>query len=53
MEQLESALGAEEVELSEKLLDRIDEIVRPGTFINPSDSGYVAPWLQDAALRRR
>ena len=42
MEQLESALGAEEVELSEKVLDRIDEIVRPGTFINPSDSGYVA-----------
>ena len=53
MEQLESALGAEEAELSEKLLDRIDEIVRPGTFINPSDSGYVAPWLQDAGLRRR
>ena len=53
MEQLESALGAEEAELSEKLLDRIDEIVGPGTFINPSDSGYVAPWLQDAGLRRR
>ncbi len=53
MEQLESALGAEEAELSEKVLDRIDEIVRPGTFINPSDSGYVAPWLQDAGLRRR
>jgi len=53
MEQLESALGAEEVDLPESVLDRIDEIARPGTFINPFDSGYVAPWLQDATLRRR
>jgi hypothetical protein len=35
------------------VLDRIDEIVPPGTFVNPADSGYVAPWLQDASLRRR
>jgi aryl-alcohol dehydrogenase-like predicted oxidoreductase len=53
MEQLESALGAEEVDLPESVLDRIDAIVPPGTFINPADSGYIAPWLQDAALRRR
>ena len=53
MEQLESALGAEEVELPESVLNRIDEIVPPGTFINPADSGYIPPWLQDASLRRR
>jgi aryl-alcohol dehydrogenase-like predicted oxidoreductase len=53
MEQLESALGADEIELPESVLDRIDEIVPPGTFVNPADSGYVAPWLQDASLRRR
>ena len=31
MEQLESQLGAADVELSDELLDRIDEIVPPGT----------------------
>jgi len=35
LEQLESQLGADEVTLDEAVLDRIDEIVAPGTTINP------------------
>src|ERR671924_438845 len=35
MEQLESQLGAADVELSSDVLDRIDEIVAPGTNLNP------------------
>ena len=53
MEQLESYLGAVEVELDAVLLDRIDEIVPPGTTFNWADAGYVPPSLADAALRRR
>jgi aryl-alcohol dehydrogenase-like predicted oxidoreductase len=53
MEQLESQLGALERTLSAELLDRIDEIVPPGTTVNPSDTGWDAPWLTDSSLRRR
>ena len=35
MEQLESQLGAAEVELDEDVLDRIDEIVPPGDDAQP------------------
>jgi aryl-alcohol dehydrogenase-like predicted oxidoreductase len=52
MDQLESQLGAEELELDGALLDRIDEIVAPGTTINPTDAGWSNPAL-DAAVRRR
>src|SRR5512133_1764564 len=37
MEQLESQLAAADVVLDEAVLDRIDEIVPPGTTINPAD----------------
>ena len=52
MEHLESQLGAAAVELDIALLDRIDEIVAPGTTINPTDAGWTNPAL-DAAARRR
>jgi aryl-alcohol dehydrogenase-like predicted oxidoreductase len=52
MEQLESQLGAQEVELDAELLDRIDEIVPPGTTLNPFDAGYTPPSLQPGARRR-
>src|SRR3954453_19154736 len=52
MEQLESQLGAAEVELSDDVLDRIDEIVPPGVNVNPGDAGYTPPEL-DAKFRRR
>ena len=52
MEQLESQLGAATLELDDATLDRIDEIVPPGTNINPEDAGFTNYWL-DAARRRR
>jgi aryl-alcohol dehydrogenase-like predicted oxidoreductase len=53
MEHLQSQLGAADVTLSSDVLDRIDEIVAPGTTISDVDRGYVAPATQDARLRRR
>jgi aryl-alcohol dehydrogenase-like predicted oxidoreductase len=53
MDQLTSQLDAADVTLDQKVLDRIDEIVPPGTNINPSDAGYVAPALANPDLRRR
>jgi aryl-alcohol dehydrogenase-like predicted oxidoreductase len=53
MEQLESQLGAADVDLDAALLDRIDEIVPPGTDMNPADAGWTPPSVSDPALRRR
>ena len=53
MEQLESQLPALERTLSADLLDRIDEIVPPGSNVNPNDTGWDPPWLADSAARRR
>jgi aryl-alcohol dehydrogenase-like predicted oxidoreductase len=52
MEQLESQLAAADVVLDEGLLDRIDEIVPPGTTINPEDNSFANPALAAAARRR-
>ena len=52
MEHLESQLGAIEVNLPADLLDRIDEIVAPGTTFNQFDAGWQPPSL-DALARRR
>jgi aryl-alcohol dehydrogenase-like predicted oxidoreductase len=52
MEQLESQLAAADVKLSDDVLDRIDEIVPPGTNINPADGGWTNPALEPAARRR-
>ncbi|HEX4718947.1 MAG TPA: aldo/keto reductase [Thermoleophilaceae bacterium] len=52
MEQLESQIGAAEVELSDDLLDRVDEIVPPGTVVNPADMGFQNPALEPSARRR-
>jgi aryl-alcohol dehydrogenase-like predicted oxidoreductase len=53
MEHLESQLGAADLDLSAEMLDRIDEIVPPGTSLNPADRGYEPPALADPGLRRR
>jgi aryl-alcohol dehydrogenase-like predicted oxidoreductase len=53
MEHLESQLGAAEVQLDDALLDRIDEIVPPGTNLSPADAGYTPPELERSSLRRR
>ena len=52
MEQLESQLAAADVVLDEAVLDRIDDIVPPGTTINPADNSFQNPALQPAARRR-
>ena len=52
MEQLESQLPALDVQLSDAVLDRIDEIVPPGVNLNPSDGGWPNPGLEPAARRR-
>jgi hypothetical protein len=52
MEHLESQLTAADVQLSDNVLDRIDETVPPGTTINPADGAWVSPALQAAARRR-
>jgi aryl-alcohol dehydrogenase-like predicted oxidoreductase len=52
MEQLESQLGAADLQLDTALLDRIDEIVPPGTNLNPADISWDNPALAPAARRR-
>ena len=53
MEQLTDLLAGADVTLDSAILDRIDELVPPGTDVNPSDHGWDHPALQQAALRRR
>ena len=52
MEQLESQLPAADVVLDAAVLDRIDEIVKPGVNLNPADTSYGEQVLEPA-LRRR
>ena len=53
MEQLTGVLGAPEVSLGADVLDRIDEIVAPGTTVDPSDLGWTSPAVAEAWRRRR
>jgi aryl-alcohol dehydrogenase-like predicted oxidoreductase len=52
MEHLESQLPAAEIELSDEILDRIDEIVAPGTTINAIDNSWPGLSLTPAERRR-
>jgi len=52
MAQLDSQLPAADVVLDAAVLDRIDEIVRPGVNLNPADTSYGEQVLE-LALRRR
>jgi Aldo/keto reductase family len=53
MEQLDDLLAGSEVVLTDEILDRIDEIVPPGTDVGTLDMAYVPPALQNPGLRRR
>jgi aryl-alcohol dehydrogenase-like predicted oxidoreductase len=53
MEQLDCQFPAADVVLDQAVLDRIDEIVPPGTTINPVDNSFDNPALQPAARRRQ
>ena len=52
MDQLEAYLAAAGAHLDTATLDRIDEIVPPGTVFAEADVGWVPPSLRDAAARR-
>jgi aryl-alcohol dehydrogenase-like predicted oxidoreductase len=52
-EHLESQLAAADVRLEGDVLDRIDEIVPPGTDFSPADAGWVPPSIASSRRRRR
>ncbi|MFF5248263.1 aldo/keto reductase [Streptosporangium sp. NPDC000095] len=53
MAHLDDLLAGIDVRLGDDVLDRIDEIVPPGTDVGALDQDYLPPALQTAALRRR
>jgi aryl-alcohol dehydrogenase-like predicted oxidoreductase len=53
MEQLDDLLAGADVLLPDDVLDKIDEIVPPGTDIGRLDMAYDPPAIQRATLRRR
>jgi aryl-alcohol dehydrogenase-like predicted oxidoreductase len=54
MDQLTDLLAGATVELSDDVLDRIDQIVAPGVTVNwPADAGWQAPALTNLTARRR
>ncbi|MEP6625325.1 MAG: aldo/keto reductase, partial [Acidimicrobiia bacterium] len=53
MEQLDSQMGAVDVTLDDAVLDRIDEIVPPGTNFGWGDAGYSPPGVAEPRARRR
>ena len=53
MEQFKGQLAGADVELDQAVLDRIDEIVAPGTTINPVDDSFsLRRWSRLRADRR-
>jgi hypothetical protein len=46
MEHLTTVLGADEVVLSPKILDRIDALVAPGTTVTPDEARWETPALR-------
>jgi len=54
MEQLDALLAGVDIRLTDEILDRIDEIVPPGTDVGtPDQSAHLAPALRRSNLRRR
>ena len=53
LEQLDDLLAGLDVTLTDEILDRIDEIVPPGTDVGMLDMAYRPPALQRPDLRRR
>jgi aryl-alcohol dehydrogenase-like predicted oxidoreductase len=53
MDHLESQLTAADVNLPQHVLDRIDEIVSPGTNFAPGDAGWTPPAIAQKWRRRR
>jgi hypothetical protein len=53
MQHLDDLLAGAEAVLSDEILNRIDEVVAPGTDAGPMGAAYVPPALTEANLRRR
>ncbi|WIX99816.1 aldo/keto reductase [Amycolatopsis mongoliensis] len=53
MAHLDDLLAGLDVTLSDDLLDRIDEVVPPGTDVGTLDQAYLPPALKQPGLRRR
>jgi len=53
LEQLDDLLAGIDVTLTDDILDRIDEIVPPGTDVGTLDQAYLPPPIQRSELRRR
>jgi aryl-alcohol dehydrogenase-like predicted oxidoreductase len=53
MDQLTDVLAGADVTLDDAVLDRIDQIVPPGTTLNPADAGWQPPALTEPSARRR
>jgi aryl-alcohol dehydrogenase-like predicted oxidoreductase len=52
MEHLDDLLAGAEIRLSDDVLDRIDQIVPPGTDVGPNGAAYNPPAITQASLRR-
>jgi aryl-alcohol dehydrogenase (NADP+) len=53
MDHLDGLLAGLDVVLTDDVLDRIDEIVPPGTDVGALDQAYQPPALENPDLRRR
>ncbi|NLU76184.1 aldo/keto reductase [Streptomyces sp. HNM0575] len=53
MDHLDDLLAGADVPLTDDVLDRIDEIVPPGTDVGTLDQAYLPPALREPGLRRR
>jgi len=53
MEQFKGLVDAADIWLDDAVLDRIDQIVPPGTNLNDADAGWTPPALTQPRLRRR
>ncbi|MEU4474289.1 hypothetical protein [Micromonospora sp. NPDC023888] len=53
MEHLDNLLAGVDVTLTDEILDRVDEMVAPGTDVTRLDQAYLPPALLNPNLRRR
>jgi hypothetical protein len=53
VDHLEDLIAGADVTLADDVLDRIDDIVAPGTDVGSLDMAYRSPALLEPALRRR
>lgn len=53
MDHLTATLKGASLVLDDATLDRIDEIVPPGTDLYRADGAWAPPWITDATMRRR